>query len=120
MKMKIALAAIACGASLFVLPPSSASGAPLSGIGQSHGATMLDNPLLQKVHRWWRRGWGWGPYYGMATGTAMAMGTATLIIGLTILLTGRTITVATMLRLRSTIIIGRIGRPTTRGGRGSG
>jgi hypothetical protein len=62
MKMKIALAAFACSGSLLALLPASASAAPLSGLSQSHGLAMPDNPLLQNVHRWWRR--GWGPYYG--------------------------------------------------------
>ncbi len=64
MKMKITLAALACGGTLFALLPTSASAASLSGIGQSHGVAAADSPLLQKVHRWWRSGWGWGPYYG--------------------------------------------------------
>jgi len=69
MKMKIALAALACSATLLALLPTSAAAAPLSGLSQSHGLVMADNPLLQKVHRWWRRGWGWGrPYYGYGYG----------------------------------------------------
>ncbi len=68
MKMKIALAALACSGTLLALLPTSASAAPVSGIGQSYGVATPDNPLLQKVHRWWRRGWGWGPYYGYGYG----------------------------------------------------
>jgi hypothetical protein len=67
MKFKIALAAFACSGTLLAIPPTSASAAPVSGIGQAHSAE-LDNPLLQKVHRWWRRGWGPGPYYGYGYG----------------------------------------------------
>ena len=71
MKMKIALAALACSGSLLAFLSTSAPAAPLSGLSQSHGLAMADHPLLQKVHRWWRRGWGRGPYgygYGMAYG----------------------------------------------------
>ena len=64
MKMKIALAALACSGILLALLPNAAAAAPLSGLSQSHGLATADNPLLLKVHRWWRRGWGWGPYYG--------------------------------------------------------
>jgi hypothetical protein len=82
MKIKIALAVFACSGALLALPPS-ASAAPLSGLSQTHEAAPADNPFLEKVHRWWRRGWGWGP-------TAMA--TATPIIGPTILRIGPTLT----------------------------
>jgi hypothetical protein len=67
MKMKIALAAFACSGTLLALVPTSAA-APLSGVSQAHGPTMLDYPLLQKVHRWWRRGWGAPYYYGYGYG----------------------------------------------------
>ena len=66
MKMKIALAALACSGTLLALLPASASAAPLSGLSQNHGLATPDTPLLQKVHRWWRR--GWGPYYGYGYG----------------------------------------------------
>jgi len=66
MKMKIALVAFAfIGSVLTLIPVSSA--APLSGPSQSYRTTISDNPLIQKVHRWWRRG-GWGPYYGYGYG----------------------------------------------------
>ena len=69
MKMKIALAALACSGSLLAFLSTSAPAAPLSGRSQSHGLAMADHPLLQKVHRWWRRGWGAGPYgYGYGYG----------------------------------------------------
>ena len=68
MKMKFALAAIACGGSLLALLPNTISAAPLSGIAQNQGTAMLDNPLLQEVRRGWRRGRGWGPYYGYGYG----------------------------------------------------
>ena len=68
MKMKIALAALACSGSLLAFLSTSASAAPLSGLSQSHGLAMADHPLLQKVHRWRRRGWGGGPYYGYGYG----------------------------------------------------
>ena len=68
MKIKIALAAVACSGALLALLTTSASAAPLSGIGQTHAAAAVENPLLEKVHRWWRRGWGWGPYYGYGYG----------------------------------------------------
>jgi len=69
MKMKIALAALACSGSLLAFLSTSASAAPLSGLSQSHhGVAMADHPLLQKVHRWWRRGWGGGAYYGYGYG----------------------------------------------------
>jgi hypothetical protein len=69
MKMKIALAALACSGSLLAFPSTSAPAAPLSGRSQSHGLARADHPLLQKVHRWWRRGWGAGPYgYGYGNG----------------------------------------------------
>ena len=68
MKIKIALAALACSGTLLGLLPTSASAAPLSGLSQSHGLTMSDNTLVQKAHRWWRRGWaaryGYGYGYG--------------------------------------------------------
>jgi hypothetical protein len=67
MKMKIALAAFACSGTLLALLPTSASAAPLSGVNQADGPTMLDNHLLQKVHRWWRRPWR-APYYGYGYG----------------------------------------------------
>jgi hypothetical protein len=67
MKMKIALAVFACSGALLTVS-TSASAAPLSGVSQAHGPAMADNPLLQKVHRWWRRGWGWGPYNGYGYG----------------------------------------------------
>ena len=121
MVMKIALAAFACSGTLLALMPTSATAAPLSGVSQAHGPTMLDNPLLQKVHRWRRRGWA-APYYGMATGMAMglATGTATRTISLISLLTDRTTTAATALhrrRPRPTIIIGRTGGLTIRSDR---
>jgi len=65
MKLKIALIALACSG-LVALLQTSVSAAPVSGIGQSRGVATPDNPLLQKVHRWWRR--GWGPYYGYGYG----------------------------------------------------
>ncbi len=68
MKIKIKLAAFACGGALLALLPTSASAAPLSGFSQTHAAAAVENPLLEKVHRWWRRGWGWGPYYGYGYG----------------------------------------------------
>jgi hypothetical protein len=74
MKMKIALAAFACSGTLLALLPTSASAAPVSGVGQSHGIAAVDNPLLQKVHRWWRRGWGGGPYYGYGYGHGYGYG----------------------------------------------
>jgi hypothetical protein len=75
MKMKIALAALACSGSLLAFPSTSASAAPLSGLSQSHhGVAMADHPLLQKVHRWWRRGWGGGPYYGYGYGNGYGYG----------------------------------------------
>ena len=67
MKMKIALAALAFSGSLVILVPGSALALPASGLSQGHHSTVSDNPLLQKVHRWWRRG-GWGPYYGYGAG----------------------------------------------------
>ena len=66
MKMKIALAVLACSG--VALLPTSTSAAPLGGLSQGHGIAMAGKPLLQKVHRWWRRGWGWGPYYGYGYG----------------------------------------------------
>ena len=66
MKIKIAIAALACSGTLLALLPTSASAAPLSGLSQSHGLTMSDNTLVQKAHRWWRR--GWAPYYGYGYG----------------------------------------------------
>ena len=60
MNMKITLAAFACSGTLLALLPISASAAPVSGVGQSRGVATPDNPLLQKVHRWWRRGLGRG------------------------------------------------------------
>ncbi len=75
MNVKIALAALLCSGTLLALPPTSASAAPVSGIGQSRGVATPDTPLLQKVHRWWRRGWGWGrPYYGYAYGYGYGYG----------------------------------------------
>ena len=73
MKMKIALAAFACSGTLLALMPTSATAAPLSGVSQAHGPTMLDNPLLQKVHRWRRRGWA-APYYGYGYGSGYGYG----------------------------------------------
>lgn len=73
MKMKIALAAFACSGTLLALMPTSASAVSLSGVSQAHGPTMLDNPLLQKVHRWWRRGWA-APYYGYGYGSGYGPG----------------------------------------------
>jgi len=67
MKIKIALAAFACGSTLLALLPTSVSAAPLSGLSQSHGLTTSDNTLVQKAHRWWRRGWA-APYYGYGYG----------------------------------------------------
>jgi hypothetical protein len=68
MKIRTALAAFACSGALLALLPPTASAAPVSGVGQSRGVATLDNPPLQKVHRWWRRGLGWGPYYGYGYG----------------------------------------------------
>ena len=68
MKMKFALAAIACGGSLLALLPNTTSAAPLSGIAQSQGSAVLENHLFQEVRRGWRRGRGWGPYYGYGYG----------------------------------------------------
>jgi hypothetical protein len=61
MKIKIALAAFACSGTLLAFLSTSASAAPVSGISQPRSA-VLANPLLQKVHRRWRRRWGWGGY----------------------------------------------------------
>jgi len=72
MKMKIALAALACSG-LLALLPTSVSAAPLSGIGQNPAAVTADNPLIQKVHRWWRRGWA-APYYGYGYGSGYGYG----------------------------------------------
>ena len=73
MKMKIALAALACSGTLLALLPTSASAAPLSGLSQNHGVATADNPLIQKVHRWWRRGWA-APYYGYGYGSGYGYG----------------------------------------------
>ncbi len=67
MKIKIALAMFACSGALLALLPASATAAPLSGLSQDHGLTMSGNTLVQKVHRWWRRGWA-APYYGYGYG----------------------------------------------------
>jgi len=72
MKMKIALIALACSG-LVALLQTSVSAAPVSGIGQNHGVVTADNPLIQQVHRWWRRG-GWGPYYGYGSGYGYGYG----------------------------------------------
>ena len=117
MKFKITLAAFACSGTLLAIPPTSASAAPVSGMGQARSAA-LENPLLQKVHRRWRRGWGpltgMGPGMGMGMGMGpgMATGTGTLIIGPPILPIEPMHTAATTLRHRlrlPTIITGRIG-----------
>ena len=69
MKIKIALAALACSGTLLALLPTSASAAPLSRLTQNHGVATADNPLIQKVHRWWRRGWAASCYgYGYGSG----------------------------------------------------
>jgi hypothetical protein len=95
--VKIALAALTCSGTLLALLPTSASAAPVSGIGQSRGVATADNPLLQKVHRWWRRGWG-----GVVPITGTVTDTATRTIGLTILPTGRTIMATTRPITRAT------------------
>ena len=68
MKIKIALAALACSGTLLALLPTSASAAPLSGLSQNRGLTTSENTLVQKAHRWWRRGWA-APYYGYGYGS---------------------------------------------------
>ena len=72
MKMKIALAALACSG-LLALLATSVSAAPVSGISQNHGVATADNPLIQKVHRRWRRGWA-APYYGYGYGSGYGYG----------------------------------------------
>ena len=72
MKIKIALAALACSG-LVALLHTPVSAAPVSGIGQNHGVVTADSPLIQQVHRWWRRG-GWGPYYGYGAGYGYGSG----------------------------------------------
>ena len=67
MKIKIALAALACSGTLLALFPTSASAAPMSGLSQSRGLINSDDTLVQKAHRWWRRGWA-APYYGYGYG----------------------------------------------------
>ena len=113
MKMKIALAALACSGTLLALLPTSASAAPLSGLSQNHGWPLRIIPCSRKCIA---GGAGVGvPTTGMATGMGMATatGTATHTIGLTIALTGRTITAATTPH-HLTIITGRTGAPTIR------
>jgi hypothetical protein len=73
MKMKIALAAVAVSGSVVAFVPSSALALPASSLSQSYPSTVSDNPLFQKVHRWWRRG-GWGPYYGYGYGAGYGYG----------------------------------------------
>ena len=67
MKIKIALAMFACSGALLALLPASATAATLSDLSQTHAAAAVENPLLEKVHRWWRRGWA-APYYGYGYG----------------------------------------------------
>ena len=118
MKIKIALAALACSGTLLALLPTSASAAPLSGLSQSHGLTTSDNTLVQKAHRWWRRGWA-APYYGYGYGYGYGYYRrySPATIGPIIPLTAR-ITTATMRRLRHRrlTITDRTGGLTTRRG----
>ena len=72
MKIKIALAVLACSGALLL--PTWTSAAPLSGLSQGHSIATADKPLLQKAHRWWRRGWGVGPYYGYGHGYGYGYG----------------------------------------------
>jgi len=72
MKMKIALIALVCSG-LVALLQTSVSAAPVRGIGQNHGVVAAENPLIQQVHRRWRRG-GWGPYYGYGSGYGYGYG----------------------------------------------
>jgi len=105
MKVKIALAALACSGTLLALLPTLASAAPVSGIGQSR--SVAPRRTIHCSGKCIAGGAGVGdgvvPITGTVTDTGMDMATLTIgptipPIGLTITATTRPITHATTRR----------------------